>query len=305
MKKILSIFALLIVISSSAFAQKSESVAFRHLDLSASVGSTGIGIDASTPLAKWIQVRVGVSYMPSIPISMDFHIGMDDDKDNSKFDKMASYLEDLTGYRVDNTVTMEGHLSYVNAKLLFDFFPFSNKNWHITAGAYFGSSEIGYACNSTEDMNTTVAVSIYNNIYDCCYNYEPILGDISLDPEKADQIVSYGKMGMHLGEYKKSGESYVLYPDERSMVTVKAKTNIFKPYIGFGYSHAINDSKWKIGFDAGVIFWGGAPNFYTNDGTNLTKDVENIDGKVGDIIKAAKAFPILPNVELKFARSIF
>jgi hypothetical protein len=44
------------------------------------------------------------------------------------------------------------------------------------------------------------------------------------------------------------------------------------------------------------MFWGGAPDVYTHDGTNLTRDVEDIYGKVGrymDVASAMKVFPVL------------
>ena len=66
-----------------------------------------------------------------------------------------------------------------------------------------------------------------------------------------------------------------------------------------------NDDRYNISFDAGLMFWGGTPDIITHDGTNLSKDVINIGGKVGDyvdLIKGVKAFPVL---NLRITRRLF
>ena len=63
--------------------------------------------------------------------------------------------------------------------------------------------------------------------------------------------------------------------------------------------------EWRYGFEAGVIFWGGVPNVTTYDGTSLTHDVKNLDGRVADVISFAKSFPVYPLLEFKITRKIF
>lgn len=130
------------------------------------------------------------------------------------------------------------------------------------------------------------------------------------------KIARYGRMGVYIGTYKhdivdtdgnvihKKGDAYMIEPDERSMVTVDMKVNSFKPYVGIGYDGRLlkTTDRVKIGFDAGLMFWGGTPHLTTHDGTDLIHDVENVPGKVGDyvsIIKKANVFPMV-NARLSF-----
>ena len=64
----------------------------------------------------------------------------------SRFDRLAKTLKELTGYNVDNHVEMIGKPTMNNFKLLVDVFPFkTNKHWHFTAGFYLGPSQFARA----------------------------------------------------------------------------------------------------------------------------------------------------------------
>ena len=43
----------------------------------------------------------------------------------------------------------------------------------------------------------------------------------------------------------------------------------------------------------------------THDGTNLTKDVENISGKVGDWVDFLGGFKVYPVLQVRFTKTIF
>ena len=311
------------MLSAMAVVASAQIQVVEHLDVAASAGTMGLTLEASTPVTDWMSVRAGLSWMPTITTTMGFGVQVGDKEENkydqngnrieTKFDKMSGFLESFTGYRVNDCVDMDCEASFVNAKVMFDFTPFSNKDWHLTAGFYWGTKIIGRACNSTVDMNTTLAVNMYNNMYDKIYNFEPIISvpgyenlGMSFPPELEDKIIEYGRMGMHLGEFKSDGSAYMMVPQEDGTVRAKAKVNSFKPYIGFGWSHQMSKfPKWTYGVDAGMIFWGGVPNVYTHDGTSLTKDLKNVKGKVGDIIDLIDNFPVYPLVEIKISRRIF
>jgi hypothetical protein len=96
-------------------------------------------------------------------------------------------------------------------------------------------------------------------------------------------------------------------PDNNCTVSATVKVNSFKPYLGFGYGGRLfkNDDRYNISFDAGLMFWGGTPDIITHDGTNLSKDIINIGGKVGDyvdLISGVKAYPVL---NLRITRRLF
>ena len=321
---------------------------FQHLDLSVSVGTTGVGIDLASPIGEYFQLRAGFDYMPRFTAKMKFDVMIGDqparqydangNRIETSFDRMKEMLYDFTGTEVDDHVDMLGKPTMNNVKLLLDVFHFkNNKHWHFTAGFYWGPSKFAEAVNSTESMNSLVSLNIYNTLYDKSYihmttgepqyifevpdpdnpNGEKI--GLGLDPSIEQRILAFGRMGFHLGEYAHDvydangnlvhaeGDRYVMEADANNMVRVSAKSNSFKPYIGFGYGGRLlkNRDDWKISVDAGVLFWGGKPDLYLHDGTNLMKDIKNIRGQVGDYIDLAKKFPVYPSLSVRFTKTLF
>ncbi len=285
--------------------------AFRHLDLSVTAGTTGFGIDIASPISNVVQIRAGFSFMPHISTKMHFGIesGRLDDDGNwvtTNLDNMIDKLESFAGYRVDKTIDMIGIPTFYNFNLLVDVFPFHDKHWHFTGGFYLGPSKIAKAYNTTADMPSLLAVSIYNNIYDKIVNSEPIISDYYLDPDYEDKILAYGRMGIHMGDYE-DGTPYFMVPGDNSMVKAKIRANSFKPYVGFGYGGRLipKEDKFMVSFDCGAMFWGGTPEIVTHDGTNLAKDVVNIRGKVGDYVDVISKFKVYPVIDVRFTWRIF
>ena len=138
---------------------------FQHLDASVTLGSTGVGIDVSSPMGDCFQLRGGISVMPKFDYKMNFAVQLGENNDVEKFNTLSGALESLTGYKVNNSVDMIGNPTWWNAHLLVDVFPFKNKHWHFTAGVYLGSSKVAKAYNTTEDMPSLLAVGIYNQMY--------------------------------------------------------------------------------------------------------------------------------------------
>ena len=329
MKKILFSFALAVVTLTSQ-AQNM----FNHLDLGVTLGTTGIGLDAAMPVSDYVKLRTGFEVMPRFNYNMNFGVesfdGTGTSINQSTFNRMADVLYGLTGFKVDQNVTMKGKPTMWNFKFMVDVYPFkNNKHWHFTAGFHWGPSKIAEAVNAQEDSPSLFAVGMYNHIYDVAYQDwvldipTPIIetettGAVYLDPSMEKTILSMGRMGIPIGKYShdmtdaqgnvhKQGETYYMQPNENSMVTVEARTNSFKPYLGVGYEGRLikGNDNYKIGFDAGLMFWGGTPSIITHDGMDLANDVEDINGKVGDyvkLIKGVKAFPVL---NLRITRRIF
>jgi hypothetical protein len=223
---------------------------------------------------------------------------------------------------------MIGDPNFYNWSLLVDVRPFkNNKHWHFTAGFYLGPSTIAHAYNTTEDMPSLLAVGVYNRFYDYFaqerYLDEPLYGDMFMDPEMGDvlkgKLESFGRMGMELGTYRrdivnekgevvhKKGDKYIMTPDENSMVKAELKTNMFKPYVGFGYGGRLikNNDRAHISFDCGIMIWGGAPSLLTHDGTDLIHDVENVRGNVGDYVDILEHLKIFPTLNLRLSYRLF
>lgn len=288
---------------------KKDFQAFSHLDLGLTLGTTGIGFDLATPLGEYVQIRTGFEFMPRFTKSLHFDIqSFSDDGSliDTQFDNLSDRLESFTGYKADSQVKMNGKPTLWNFKLLFDVFPFRNKHWHLTAGFHWGPSQIAEAINDLEDAPTLVAVNIYNNIYEKVSEGENVFGDFDVDPDLRRKIKRSGRMGIHVGDYD-DGTPYLMEPDENCTVSAKVTVNSFKPYLGFGYGGKLfkNDNRYQVSFDAGLMFWGGEPAITTHDGTNLSKDVSNISGKVGDYVDFISGIKVFPVLNLRITRRLF
>ena len=327
---------------------------FNHLDAAVTMGTTGLGVDLSAPVGDYVALRTGFAFMPKFEYKMTFGIQVGEyaeskydiagNRVETKFDRMAGLLKDITGYEVKDEVDMIGKPSFYNFKLMVDVFPFKkNKHWHVTAGCYWGPSKIADAYNTTDAMPSLMAVSIYNNIYDKLKRGEALVTyqgtEVNIDDDAIKRrILSYGRMGMHLGDWKynmvathdqgngkytpswmpddvvaeedivyREGTPYMMEPGEDLMVRATMKVNRFRPYVGIGYGGRLfkNDSRYQVSFDCGVMFWGGAPQMKTHEGTDLMYDVENIGGKVGDYVDLASKMKAFPVLNLRIARSLF
>lgn len=329
---------------------------FNHLDLGLNAGSTGVGIDLAAPIGPAVRLRAGFTYMPRFEMTSNFGMQVGDEEYKRTYDpvtgertdrlgRMIDYMYNMTGMLMKDNVDMKYKPTYYNSKVLVDVYPLRDKRWHVTAGFYWGSKEIGRAVNSVEDAQTLSGVSMYNYIYDKVIEGNPnIFGDlISITPDMLDQISplfkSAGRMGFPVGHYKEElrgqvpvlddwgfpmyddddnpiyedgvirakGAFYMMTPDpETGTVKCKAYAKRFKPYVGAGYSGTISkDGLWHLDVDAGALFWGGSPDIYTHDGTCLTRDVENIGGKVGRYVDFISQFKVFPVLELRISRRLF
>ena len=330
--------------------QPSPSKPFNHLDLSLTTGTTGLGFDVSMPLNDMFSLRAGYAIMPRFTHAMHFGVDVGDDPATShaKFERLSGLLENFTGNKVDDVVDTEGVPTYWNWKLLVDVKPLRNKHWHFTAGFFLGNRQVARAENAIEDMPSLMAVSIYNNLYNKAVTGDTELATvgestINMPDELVDKLIDYGKMSIHMGDYKHDvyyeedvwakagdivdgvymledtkihskgdvmyakGDPYRMTPDENSMVKAWAYANRLKPYIGFGYGGRLlkNDPRWQVSFDCGALFWGGTPKIVTHDGTDLVNDVENVRGKVGDYVDIIKKFKVFPVLNLRITRRIF
>ena len=273
-------------------------------------------------------------------MTFGIQVGDDPATSASKFTKMASVLQDLTGNPVDDHVEMLGKAKMWNWNLLFDVYPLkNNKHWRVTAGFFLGPSTVAEAFNKTESMASLVAVSIYNNMYDKLHGktkpelagvklidlsvlgdkYADIYFDLDLLLKLQQGFDNAGRMGIHLGTYvrdivdeagnviHKKGEPYVMTPDEDHMVKANMEVNAFKPYFGFGYDGRLvkGNDRLKVGVDAGIMLWGGKPSLLTHDGTDLINDVEGVTGKVGDYVDVMSSLTVFPVVNVKFSYTIF
>lgn len=96
-----------------------------HLGFNIGVGTTGISVEASTPLSRFVQMRAGVSIMPGVKFTTETD---------------AYYYKDGREYYTE--VDLSASLARVQGKLLFNVYPAPKVPFYVAVGAYFGGNDL-------------------------------------------------------------------------------------------------------------------------------------------------------------------
>lgn len=300
----------------TAQAQDKPHNIFNHLDVGVTVGTTGLGFELGSPVTEWAKVRIGADFTPSVDIPLHFGItAYSDGKVNTgNFEKIRDIMDKISGFEIDDQIDVNGTPKMSNFKLLVDVYPLpKNRHWHLTLGFYAGPKRIGNAINAMREMPSLLAIGIYNRLYDYAiadgFIDNPIYNDIYLDPDQADmlkeKLENYGRLGIHIGDFK-DGTPYYMEPDKDGTVSAKAYVNSVRYYTGAGYTTTLSQNKrWSFSVDAGVLFWGGNPKIINHEGINMSHDLVNVRGKVGDYLKFINSLKVYPVLDFKISYTIF
>lgn len=112
---------------------------FDHVGVGVGVGTTGITIEAATPITRWVQMRAGVSIMPGIKF------GVDSDVDYTVNEN--GYIEDRT-----SEVELKGNLKRVQGQVIFNAYPIPGSGFFVAAGAYFGGADLLKITGHCDDL---------------------------------------------------------------------------------------------------------------------------------------------------------
>lgn len=325
---------LLLLFPMFLFAQEEQVVEnpyrpFRHLDVGATVGTTGIGIDLATHMGKYLDLRVGFTFVPPIHVGGSYSMTTNSDMKNpdgtpmseeqkkDRIQRLCGYLGDLVQSKdVDEYIRMDQQIYSYQGKILLDIYPFRKRNWHFTVGCFIGNKRMGEAVNSRAEAPTMMGINLYNKMYDQIQELDPYeypsisLGDYSfeMDPQQGklvkEKFNSYGRVAVHMGDFPDGTPHYVT-PNANGVLKADLYAPIAKPYVGFGYNAYLGrDKRWNVGFDAGILVLGKTPCVRTEDGVCLVHDVVNIKGDVGKYISVMSKMPVYPLVEFKTSYKI-
>lgn len=285
--------------------------AFQHLDLLYNISTTGIGIEAATPLGEDFRLRAGITYMPPLMkkhLTCQVYVG----EDKRHFEDVQDLMFREKGYLMQDKVAMTGKWQMFNGKVLVDYYPLDDeKKFRITAGFYFGPARIAKITTDGESAATLSCIGAYNKKY--------------FEVPDGSEILQWGLAGLYMGTYAhdvvdndgtilhQKGDAYLMTPNDDGQLEMEVKTNSLKPYLGVGYELPFRSlglekktNKWKFAFDAGVLFWGGSPSVRAStDGIDLVRDIDNIPGKKGDYIKKIKKLAVYPNISISVVHHIF
>lgn len=104
---------------------------FNHLAVNAHVATTGVGVELSTPITKFITMRAGVTCMP------DFSF-------NAEVD--GQYYDYVNTTQKDFTVNLDANLKRTQGSVIFNVYPLAKakvcSSFFLAAGLYFGGDKL-------------------------------------------------------------------------------------------------------------------------------------------------------------------
>lgn len=290
----------------NASAQNEDTWIPQQLGIGVGVGTTGIVIDASTTLNRWLGVRAGVDIMPKIKVNTDLDLGTQGLNDDFQdMTRRAEQINNAAGYTVidlsglpnglPTSMDVQGKLSNTTFHLLVDVYPFKNSSFHATTGFYIGGKEI---------------ISVYNREDGFL---KPITqwNDAVLHPEKlpaaAQQYVQgQSIIGAELGDYFITPD-----PDDKGNTKATIEVSGFRPYLGVGFGRAVpRKARFGCQFDLGVQFWGSpkvyAPTYNENTKTFQREQLrdDHAGGDGGDVLKTISKISVYPTLNVRFVGRI-
>lgn len=269
MKKLLVIFASVLLGIGNAQAQDTELGIFNHFSLGLGVGTTGITLEAAAPVTPYVAVRAGVDIFPNFTVKPNVSLKLSDAARQAYYNEFQSYPDD--------NITIEGKTALGSGHFLIDAYPSKSSSFHITVGAYFSSNRIIDITTSDEN-----ALFLHNISY---------LNHFVLGPN--DQI------GAQMGDY-------LLKPDIDGVVRGRIETNGFRPYVGFGFGRPVpTKHRFACNFDMGVQFWG-KPKVYAFDDEQLdwVKLEDDGSGSDGGFMKTVSKISVFPVINVRFVGRI-
>lgn len=324
MKKLLVVMGLAVATTASA-----QLNLIPNVGVGVGVGTTGISIDASATFTDFLGARVGVDIMPKFKIDKTLDLGIEDKTSGKTVSDMYKYIDDLNA-RIDNynstrpagmaalekvdksmlptgdipkNVDIQGKFANTTWHVLFDVYPMGKiSSFHLTAGAYFGPSELisVYNMNNSELPNGLTPINQWNNaILGAEANPSSLLYTQVVQPNNLKMI------GADMGDYFITPN-----PAENGNVKASAKVKSFRPYVGLGFGRAVPKGRVGFQFDLGCQFWG-KPEVYvpTYDRMTGTYQTEKIDAdKAGDdagkILKTVSKISVYPVLNLRLVGRI-
>lgn len=281
----LAIIALTALSLSVAVAQEEERVAFSHMGVGVSVGTTALGINVSTVLTPYLGVRAGINVWPLIKLGRLMHFRLEDtdrepgyalqhlDEVNERLEegeKILPTIDDImqVDFKVLPKLTA-GHI-------IFDVFPFPNSSsFHLSAGAHIGTGIVVNVHNRYDGI--LLPVTMWNNAM-VNPNVQPVVDEYNLK-----------RIGLALGDY-------FLMPDENGNIDAQIRVSGFRPYLGLGFGRPVPHKRIGLQFDLGLQFWGSPRVYFNGEELQPNRVGDELDD-ILSIVSRIKAFPVL-NVRL-------
>lgn len=152
------IIAAVAAISVSLCANAIGPNVFNHLGVNAGVGTTGISIEAATPITNFVQLRAGASFVPSI-----------------KFHTTETINYSLMGVPTQTDARINGDFKRTQGQVILNVYPIPKCSLFVSAGAYFGGKKLIRISGHSDEVAAAQEAGVINTV--TIGNYELPLED--------------------------------------------------------------------------------------------------------------------------------
>lgn len=132
-KLIVAAMMMVATLSASAFGNEVLGIG-NHIGVGLGVGTTGISVEASTPITRFVQARVGLSILPGI-----------------SFKTSADVEYEAQDYTHESEIDLTGSFKRVQGSVIFNVYPLPVGSFYVAAGAYFGGSDLLKITGTSDD----------------------------------------------------------------------------------------------------------------------------------------------------------
>ena len=266
-KKLIYIVMALVAVWLPARAQDDNIL--RQFSMSVGIGTTGFTADVGTMVTDFIGVRGGIDIMPKFKYSTDLSLALVNQTVNLD-------IPDVPDYKVE----VQGTLHNTTGHALLDFYPLTDRVFHVTVGAFIAGS------TKTVDI-TTEENELLKKVADLN----------ARRGQYADIPIGYGQVAAKMGEYN-------IMPADDGTANAYIKVKKLRPYLGLGYGRAVpSESRVSYQIDAGVQFTGKASVFNGVNGEEITAD--GVRGEDGGYLKAISRISFYPVISIRLVGRLF
>lgn len=314
MKKILLAAAVASAIITNANAQE----AFKALGASIELGTTGVGVNLTTPVVtNHLFLSLGLN-LPNYTYNGDFKVNTDLNKNINQLNNGIDQLKqnpatgslpevqalnklDNSGFNDQVTLDASGKFKLTNFKIMLEYYPSASSSFHITAGAFIGAGDL-LEINGSADNRSWTLFQDGRKLNDQMIALEkkyPNVPKHSID--NFDYTLSYNIDGQT-----------VFVDANKNAANAKIAINSFKPYVGIGFGRAI-PMKHRLGFQFEIGCWfHGKPklegaNVLDEDESAVYNMMYNVDSDkdIDDIAKTVKKISVYPQITFRLTGRIF
>jgi len=265
MKKITLALALILMPLNAIMAQKENCcntqsgcfhrTLFNHWGLGVGAGTEGINVSVATCVTNFVELELGMNFMPGIKIHGDIDATYDNPLTGGIADNMVSEIED--------NIRVEGDLGRTTVDFKAHVYPFGgNSKFFIAAGFSMGGATIG-------------KLSGHSDMVENLYREHPDLIEAGFNPS-----IEIDKFRLEI--------------DRNGNVDGGIKVSSFRPYLGLGFGRLVPKNRIGTRLELGVQFHD-KPKVYSGNNDNLLEAFSGEKGSddISDIVDKLTIYPVL------------